>query len=483
MKKSLLIVALMAAGSMTAAMAKSEVFVFDYLGEVDGLADNGQYAAISDPDNGLAYLWRAESPDDLIDITEETDDPTLPSYLRAKGTIARDVSDNGIVVGAILFADGVTHPAYYADGEWNLLPMDPYAMNTNEAIAITPDGKVIAGSHFINDPSSEIGGRYYPCQWFLQDDGTYELKSYSDIALPNHQGFFARQQTPDGRVVLGSVCCGMQSNTNAMIKDGKFVMFDEIVTESEPWIYKGKYYAGTDVREDGTTYQVWVEDANDPRVVYFEEVYINGYKDSEVGLDGWFHDCDINGNLYGSRSYVENVTEDGHGTVYTEGCIYNYLTDTWIMEPGVSYFSTGVGTDLLFTGAGEVMEKDDVQHVADAYEIVSEYTVEGISRTSYDGKTIGGVASEVHPGTGEKLYYPFLVKVDGGTQAAIQSVAGNPKGALVLVSDGRIEVVNASEVSVYDLEGHMVGSSAVTDVNPGIYVVVADGRSYKVIVK
>ena len=54
MKKSLLIVALMAAGSMTAAMAKSEVFVFDYLGEVDGLADNGQYAAISDPDNGLA---------------------------------------------------------------------------------------------------------------------------------------------------------------------------------------------------------------------------------------------------------------------------------------------------------------------------------------------------------------------------------------------------------------------------------------------
>lgn len=124
-----------------------------------------------------------------------------------------------------------------------------------------------------------------------------------------------------------------------------------------------------------------------------------------------------------------------------------------------------------------------MQHVADAYEIVSEYTVEGISRTSYDGKTIGGVASEVHPGTGEKLYYPFLVKVDGGTQAAIQSVAGNPKGALVLVSDGRIEVVNASEVSVYDLEGHMVGSSAVTDVNPGIYVVVADDRSYKVIVK
>lgn len=476
--------ALLAAGSMTAAMAESEVFVFDYLGEVDGVSDNGQYAAISDTDNGYAYIWLAESPDDLYDITEETD-PSLPSYLRAKGTLVRDVSDNGIVVGGILYADGVTHPAYYvmSTGKWNLLPMDPHAMNTNEAIAITPDGKVIAGSHFVYDPESEIGGRYYPCQWFLQEDGSYELKSYSDIDLPDHQGFFARQQTPDGRVVLGSVCCGMQSNTNAIIKDGEFVMFDEIVTEREPWMYKGKYYGGTEVREDGKTYQVWLDDVNDPRVEYFEEVYINGYKDSEVGLDGWFHDCDVNGNLYGSRSYVENVTEDGEGTVYTEGCIYNYLTDEWILEPGVTTFSTGVGVDLLFTGGGEVLDHDDVQHVTEAYDIVTDYTIEGVSRTSFDGKTLGGVASEINPATGEKYYYPFMVKVDGGTSAAIQSVAGNPKGALVLVSAGQIEVVNASEVAVYDLDGHQVGASAVTAVNPGIYVVTADGQSYKVLVK
>lgn len=62
MKKSLLIVALMAAGSMTAAMAKSEVFVFDYLGEVDGLADNGQYAAISDPATAWPISGEPKAP-------------------------------------------------------------------------------------------------------------------------------------------------------------------------------------------------------------------------------------------------------------------------------------------------------------------------------------------------------------------------------------------------------------------------------------
>ena len=80
MNKSLLILALLASGVCFGANAESEVYLFDYLGQIGGVADNGRYAAVSDYDNGIAYLWDSEHPDDLIDITEITEDADrLPS--------------------------------------------------------------------------------------------------------------------------------------------------------------------------------------------------------------------------------------------------------------------------------------------------------------------------------------------------------------------------------------------------------------------
>lgn len=475
------------AGSMTALMAETQVFVYDYLGEVDGVSDNGHYAAITDTDNGFAYLWNSEKPEDLEDISYISD-PDTPSSMAATGTFVYDVSDNGIVVGAIRFGDnGQRNPAYYVDGEWHLLPMDPNAMNSNEAVAITPDGKIIAGYHFIFDPSTQtdVKGRYYPCQWYLQEDNSYELKSYNTLKLPDHQGFFPHTQSPDGRVVAGTVYCGIGSNIPAIMKDGEFVIFDEVETRWEPWMFRGKWFAGQETLPDGTVKQYWVDDVNDPNVVLFPEEYINGYRDAENRLEGMFVGCDDKGNIYGARSLVENVTEDGDGDVYTRACVYNYLDDTWYYEEGVDMLVAGVGKDKMFTISGDVIDGNDITNARDAYDIVTDYSISGIYRCSVDAKTLGGIAYEVHPGTGQPMFYPFMIMIDGGTYATtgVQCVAGNPKEALIIVATGHIEVVNASQVAVYDMNGKLMGNTAVTPVEAGIYVVVADGKSYKICVK
>lgn len=474
------------AGTTMVAQAESVVYTFDYLGEVDGMADNGQYAAITDSDEGYAYLWRARTPDMLIDISEIPESDNLPSSQMPIGTTAMDVSNDGIVVGSIQFKDYHQHPAYFENDEWHLLPLDPGAMYTNEAVCITPDGSVIAGYQFIRDPGADQGARYYPCQWFRQPNGEYELKAYTDIELPDHQGFWPMTQTPDGKVIGGTVYCGIGSRINALIKEGELVLFDEIETKYEPWLYKGKYYAGEIETEDGKTKQLWVEDVNDPRVVLFPEVYINGYHDGLHGaddfLEGIFANCDNNGNFYGCRNRLENVTEDGDGERYSDACIYNYLTDTWYTEEGINFFSAGVGEELLFTGDGDVIEGDKFTSVREAYNVVTEYTIQGINKISWDGKTLGGVASEMHPATGELMYYPFIVVVDGGT-SDVPVIAGSPKKGLVIATQGRIEVLNAEEVAVYDLNGRLVGNDKVTEVSAGIYVVKADDASYKVRVK
>ena len=162
--------------------------------------------------------------------------------------------------------------------------------------------------------------------------------------------------------------------------------------------------------------------------------------------------------------------------------IYNYLTDTWYNEEAVSFFSAGVGDELIFTGNGDVIDGNKVSSVKEAYGIESKYTINGISSISSDAKTLAGVASELNEATGEYQYYPFIIQVDGDSNGTPE-IAGSPKKGLVIATKGRIEVLNAENVAVYDLNGHLVGTDKVTDVHAGVYVVKADDASYKIVVK
>ena len=485
MKKSILLMCLALVGTSTAGKAESKVYVFDKLGIVGGVSDNGQYAAITDDEQYLAYIWNAENPEELFEITEKAE-PGLPASQRPIMTTAMDVSDGGIVVGSIGYADYHQYPAYYKDGEWNLLPIDPDAVNTTEAVCITPDGKIIAGYQYLK-MSSAAGegasrGQYIPCQWFLQEDGSYELKIYKDIKLPDHQGFYPMTQTPDGKVIGGQVFAGFGSNLTALIVEGQLVMFDEITIFKDCLEYKGKYYTGVD--ENGR--QTWTDDINDPNIIWNQRELINGYFDGIRGetsmMNGFFTNCDGNGNFYGARSYVSNVTEDHDGVVTNNAVIYNYITDTWHNDEGVNFFSAGIGDDLLFTGNGDVIEGNEVKNVKEAYAINSSFTINGISKISSDAKTIAGVASDLNPAIGEYQYYPFIILVDGDFNGTPE-IAGSPKEGLVIATKGRIEVLNAENVAVYDMNGRLIGTDKVTEVPAGVYVVKADDASYKIIVR
>lgn len=480
MKNQLFILSLIFAGLSLTGRAESEVFLFDYAADLEGVADNGQYAVATDPENLYAYLWSASSPDSLIDITLLNEDDDLPSSQFVKGSSAMDVSDDGMVVGSIYYKDGYQKPAYYKDGEWVILPVDAAALYQNEAVAVTPDGSVIAGYQFIGRKDAHTGGKFYPCQWLRQENGEYDLVTYLDLQLPDHQGFFPMTQTPDGKVIAGTLFCGAGSNINAYVKDGEMIIFDTFSTVKEPIEYKGKYEA---IDEDGKT--IFVEDINDPRVIWVPYEYINGYKDGAHGDDylyGFFTNSDANGNLYGARSFTENVQEDGSGDLVNRAVMYNYLTDEWVTDEGAPFFSAGLGEDLIFTGNGEVIKGNEILSVQEAYDIETEYIINGINKISKDAKTLGGVMSELNDITNEYSYFPFIVMIDGGTNGVSQ-LAGNPKTGLVIVTEGQIEVVNADNVAVYDLDGRLMSTSKVSSVDPGVYVVKADKASYKVLVK
>ena len=485
MKKSILLMGIALAATSLTGKAESKVFVFDTLGIVGGVSDNGQYVAITDDEQYLAYIWRASNPEELYDITEKGEPGAVASQ-RPVSTTAMDVSDDGIVVGSIGYADFYQYPAYYKDGKWNLLPIAPDASYTNEAVSITPDGTVIAGYQHVK-PKSDTSdgtsrGQYFPCQWFLQEDGSYELKTYDDIKLPDHQGFYPMTQTPDGKVIGGYVFAGFGSMLNALIVEGKLVMFDELSSFLDCLEYRGKYYTGTD--ENGR--QTWTDDINDPNIVWYEKTLINGFYDGVRGEEsmmyGFFTNCDDNGNFYGARSYVTDITEDYDGVVTDNAVIYNYLTDTWYNEEAVNFFSAGIGDKLIFTGTGDVIDGNKVSSVKEAYGIESKYDINGISSISSDAKTLAGVASDLNEATGEYQYYPFIIQVDGGSTGTPE-IAGSPKKGLVIATKGRIEVLNAENVAVYDLNGRLVGTDKVTDVHAGVYVVKADDASYKIVVK
>lgn len=480
MVKNLLFCCAIAALATPTAQAENHSYFTDELGEVNGVSDNGRFVAIGDIENNLAYLWDSNNPDVFTDISADpAQTASLPSAQRIIGTLAYDVTDDGsMVVGTLFYADGHSAGAYYKNGAWTALPLHPASMNTTEAIAVTPDGKIIGGYSFLSDPTSAIAGRYYPVQWKLNDAGNYELHAYSDISLPDHQGFMPLTQSPDGRIIAGTVYCARQSNIPALLVDGQLKLFNELTEISEPWIYKGKYYCGLD--ENGK--QIWSEDPNDPRIVLFTERYIDGYKDTDTAVEGWLTFCDNNGNYYGMRTLITDVNEEGGATLRTGATIYNVDTDTWTDNFDLSYYTAGIGQNLLFANDGIVMIDGKRSYFQEEYDINSSRSIAGISKISLDGKVLGGMTYEINPASGEYQYSPF-VTVTEGAFSGIKTVYGGSDRPSFIVSRGTILLHNAESMDVYDLNGRLVASGASASVAPGIYVVKSGDISAKVLVK
>lgn len=463
------------------ASAKTQIYTSDELGEVTAVSPNGEYVSVYDYENNKAYLW-SRSTGKFEDISAPVGASSVPSGQRVAGTWAMGVADNGTVVGSLNYADGRQYPAIYKDGQWSRLPIHGAALNTNSAIAITGDCKVIGGYQFINDPSSAIKGRYYPCRWTIKDDGTYEMQTYTDIKLPNHQGFYITCMAPDGSALGGMVYAGVGSTIPAIISaDGEFTLCAQLEVKSEPWIFRGKYYCGND--ENGK--QIWSEDPNDPRIVYFDETFIDGVKDDgseENSFSGGFQGADADGNFYGMRTVATNVS-DGTGTLRRGATVYNQKTGTWSDNFSYDLFTNGIGK-YIFGPGNTLLVDGSATTFTGTFGFSFDRSVSAMYKTSADGKVIGGCTYEVNPATGEPQFFPFIIELDnpltetGGVDGI--EADGNVQ---VSVVNGTIEVSGAAAVAVYDVNGRLVSNAASTAVQPGIYVVRADGHASKVLVK
>lgn len=482
MIKNLLLTGALTCCAALTSNAQAIVFTSDELGEVNGMAPNGAYAAITDSENNIAYLWSRET-NKMTNISVERGSKDIPAGQRVMGTTAMGVSNDGTVVGSILYASGLQKPAYYKDGEWHFLEMHLSALNTNEAVLISGDGKTIGGYQFINDPLAVNGGRYYPCHWFMNEEGDYEMHAYTDIDLPNHQGFYPTCMTPDGKVIGGTVYAGIDAQLAAYVKDGQLYMSGKVETRTEPWVFKGKYYCGID---EETGKQIWSADPNDPRIVLFTETYIDGIRDIGSQFYGSFSGADANGCLYGQRTVATNVdVEEGTGVTKLFGCMINTETGEWTDNAKYSLFAAGLNAgEYIFLSGDNMLVNGENASIMDTFKFTTTRTFVGFNKPSMDGKVFGGMCSEVNPASGENQYFPLIVQLEDGILSGVTEImVGDGKDAVIIVSEGHIEVTGAEAVAVYDLGGRMVSDKASTDVAPGLYVVKAGKTVRKVIVK
>ncbi|MBD5283124.1 MAG: hypothetical protein HDS31_00715 [Bacteroides sp.] len=461
MKKALLLAGacLLAAGSASAATAFYPP-VPEIMGDAISVSSNGRWAVVSDTEMSYGYLWDAENP------TEYT---RVVSGLYDKVNIY-GVSDDCLMVGQVYLGDGKWRPAIRKGivGDWELLDVDPYTLNSAEATCVSSDGKYIAGWLMIKGDEEADGplkGAYYPAQWTLNDKGGYDYKAFYDFDTLGQQGFITYCQSNDGRVIGGMIHAGCSDAfLPAIIIDGKFKMFDEVVYKNEPWYYKDQIMGYDDVS------------------------YINGFKDDQSNntFVGMFQGVDYDGNLYGCRTIAKDVDEEGNGTLENYACIYNYEKDEWQYTDKVRAFSIGHKADVIYCNNARMITggiDGEISSIKETLDFGQDFSQQltGILSISEDNKTLGGCYQVLNPASGEYQYFPFMLVVDGDFNSVEIVNDGNAPVAIV-VSNGNIEFVGAEGV-VYDLNGRLVGQGANVNVAAGTYVAKVGNESRTVIVK
>lgn len=195
MKKSIIALAVVAAGALNSVFADTPVV---YPGEaINSISPNGEWM-VSELDLERSMLIR-HIPSGKIwtYIYNGLDGGT--DYLMA---MTGGVSDDGTVVAVV-----GSVPSYWRDGKWKAFP----GSTGGVAIlgAITPDGKTVAGS--INRQGGVIGTS--PCIWRKTDDGSFSEPEFlpspgRDILGGSAQFLNATALSDDGSVIGVSMRSG-----------------------------------------------------------------------------------------------------------------------------------------------------------------------------------------------------------------------------------------------------------------------------------
>lgn len=459
MNKFLLCSALLFGVASFRANAETKYYAADpaeVYGLLTGISNNGQYAVAADDEDNYSYMWNIENPSEFILISDKS--------------LLNDVSDNGVAVGAT-YGNTQFRAAIYANGEWTQLPSHPEVLNEQYAVCITPDAKVISGYEFDFDANADQGGRFYPVVWALNEStGEYELTKFNDLPLPDHQGFVTECMTPDGKFIGGRLYCASMSEIPALIDvdNHEIIYWNELEVRSEPFEYKGEV------------------------IGWFDEYYIDGYHDTDSSrtFSGEFISCDHEGNFYGHRTVALSVSEDGQDADLEHyAAVYNYKNDEWTDILGVTSFSVGYNdaTTIFATDAKVVLISEDgddtIESIFDELHFKTTDDISAITNGSADGKVLGGIYGIYNEAKQAPDYHPFMIILDEPLSGISEIAIAEGSDIMILAADGRIEVANAKNVSVYDMGGKLVSTSASSSLEPGVYVVNADNISKKVVVK
>lgn len=366
------------------------------------VSNNGKYAVgydITTYETLAAFLWMRENPKQIYHLNQTLDRVSM-----------MDVSDDGVIVGSFEQRDytsaetalkkAVTYPGTCdLDGAWTQLPVPAnYSLKnaksedfTEQARAITPDGKYIAGNISLKMGEKDLGSDLgtldvvydLPVLWTKGAEG-YELtkvfyglgrgsKVYKDGAWTdgkdsvNYNSFMTYDITQDGSTIVGMNVSGCGGFNPAFIRDGKLYQIIDCGEEAsyeetdEPDVnFNGGILISADAynnfygyyqESDGYTYKYFMF-TNDNKLVYLDNPIIT---------------ADKSGKQYAKStagiSYVMSVSDDGSviagGGVGSDG-IEQYNT------PAVAY-TTGSSDGIALAKAENEAVKLDYRQGGNLY--------------------------------------------------------------------------------------------------------------------
>lgn len=458
MKKKLLLSLALTSGIFTSVYAENTIRVFNsYYDEVNqteallsgwfqSVSDNGKYAVGFDiAMQNITYIWNAE-----------TDQITV--YTSKNHSYFHDVADDGTCVGSFPVegrgGENVHRPGYFKDGQWHALP-EHYSVagnssDTNKAIAISPDGKFIGGIQFCEHAD---GGKAkaYPCVWELID-GEYVLHMYNDIDLPDHQGFFPNRMSDDGRYLVGKMYSTSGSVLLAYIKDGELHHFYDLETRMEIWEGDGQLYP---------------------------ESYINGVYDDGYLSDADFRDIDSDGNMIGFYTYIkENEPSYSTAVIFNENENNGELQE---IDYQMGTVISGKNNFFVATGSNGYLSPSWVEN-GTAYSLGDAFLIDGncsfINDMSSDGKVLVGAGIEGFEGGAYNV--PVLIQLDN---AIVSAEAIESDDVKININGNTVEVTGANDVKIFAINGSLVSNDANTTLDKGVYIIKADNKANKVLIK
>lgn len=416
-------------------------------GSIYGVSANGEYAVGYDDFVGsCAFMWtRSTGEFEMIDLA----------------SMMMDVANDGTAVGNYFVEipaseDGsfASRPGYYKNGEWKPLPiyrsevlLTPATGQSDDmngcAMAISADAQFIAG--YITDANVY---KLFPVLWKWNEElQDYEIaEEYVNIqenidALDCPYGWVVKDMSDDGTVLSGYSEWGSGARSAAVLINGEEV---RLTTLEDPRLKDPDGVMGIRFDTEGDAF---VSDNGE---------YVTGFFSEDMGIYNSFTWAP------GQESPVYENSSRIYRTVDNDGTVYG---------------STTIGGDASMYKDGQEILLRNVY----AWETPAGAYLSTIFAHSTGAEVLGGIA-----------YVAF-------SQGALQIPAvldTNPSASVNAVEKKANDVVMASgwafingeydSAMVYNMQGVLVATahSGNIDMNylpAGVYVVVVDGVSYKVV--